>query len=103
MARAVHLEVKLPDHVRPTEESTDQLIKKFIKLCSKESLVQYMYDNCAWNRRFTKKSVKEREKRMRYRRNAQKHNENLINDVDQAPKKKKKFTNSSTNKKQEKE
>lgn len=90
MGRAVHLEVKLPDHVKSTDETTDQLIKKFIKACSKESIVQYMYENCAWNRRFTKKSVKEREKRLRYRRNAQKHNKDLLSEVDDKGNKKKK-------------
>lgn len=93
MSRAVNLEVKLPDHIRPTEETTDQLIKKFLKLCSKESLVQYLYDNCAWNRRFTKKCVKEREKRQRYKRNAQKYNKELLNESEEKNKKKKKAVN----------
>ena len=100
MSRAVHLEVKLPDHVRPSEESTDQLIKKFIKACSKESLVQYLYDNCAWNRRFVKKSVKEREKRQRYKRNAQKHNKDLMSEVEEKTKKKKKTINKNINNRQ---
>ena len=89
MARAVNLEVKLPSHVRPTEETTDQLIKKFLKECSKESLVQYMYENCAWSRRYTKKSVKEREKRLRYKRNARKYQEELNNELPKKAKKKK--------------
>ena len=97
MGKAVNLEVKLPDHVRPTDETTDQLIKKFLKACSKESLVQYMYENCAWTRRFKKNCVKEREKRLRYRRNAQKHNQELANEVDDKLKKKKKSVNRQQN------
>jgi hypothetical protein len=89
MSRAVNLEVKLPSHVRPTEETSEQLIKKFLKECSKESLVQYMHENSAWTRRFTKKSVKDREKRLRYKRNAKKYQEELNNDSPDKVKKKK--------------
>lgn len=99
MSRAVNLEVKLPDHVRPTEETTDMLIKKFLKACSKESIVQYMYENCSYTRRFTKKSVLERQKRLKYRRNAQKHNEELISEPENTQKKKK---NRNTHSKSEK-
>ncbi len=91
MARAVHLEVKLPGHVIPTAETTDILIKKFLKACSKESIVQYMYENCAYTRRFTKKCVLERQKRSKYRRNAQKHNKELISMPEEKTKKKKKL------------
>lgn len=90
MGRAVNLEVKLPPHVRPTEETTDQLIKKFLKECSKESLQQYLAEECAWTRRFTKKSIIVREKKMRYKRNARKHNDELKNDLPVKQKKKKK-------------
>lgn len=90
MARAVNIEVKLPPHVIPTDETTDILIKKFLKACSKESIVQYMYENCAYTRRFTKKSVVERQKRLKYRRNAQKHNKELISESEEKTKKKKK-------------
>lgn len=90
MGRAVNLEVKLPPHVRPTDETSDQLIKKFLKECSKESIVQYMYENSAWTRRFTKRSVTERMKRSKYRKNAQKYQEELNSEKTEAPKKKKK-------------
>lgn len=89
MSRAVNLEVKLPSHVRPTEETSDQLIKKFLKECSKESLVQYMFENCAWSRRYTKRSIKNREKRLRYKRNAQKYQQELNNELPKKTKKKK--------------
>ncbi len=61
--------------------------------CSKESIVQYMYENSAWTRRFSKKSVKDRQKRLKYKRNAQKNQQELNNEItDVAKKKKKKFT-----------
>jgi len=90
MSRAVHIEVKLPSHVTPTAETTDILIKKFLKACSKESIVQYMYENCSYTRRFTKKSILERQKRAKYRRNAQKHNKELISEPEDNTKKAKK-------------
>lgn len=93
MARAVNLEVKLPSHVRPTDETTEQLIKKFLKECSKESLAQFLFEKSAWSRRFEKKSVKQRHKKLRYRRNAQKHQQELNNEKLDAPKKKKKQVN----------
>ena len=90
MARAVLLEVKLPPNTKPSAEATDLLIKRFLKECSKESLVQYLYDECAYTRRFTKPSVKERLKRSKYRRNAQKYNLEVNSETIDAPKKKKK-------------
>jgi lysyl-tRNA synthetase class II len=90
MARAVNLEVKLPSHVRPTDETTEQLIKKFLRECSKESIVQYMYENSAWTRRFSKKSVVERQKRLKYKRTAKKNQQELNNETAESPKKKKK-------------
>jgi ribosomal protein S21 len=80
MGRGVNLEVKLPSHVRPSDEATEALIKKFLKECSKESLVQDLAEKSAWTRRFTKKSIKIREKKMRYKRNAQKHQQELNNE-----------------------
>lgn len=90
MARAGLLEVKLPPGVNPSSESTEMLIKKFLKECSKESLVQYLYENCAYTKRFVKKSVKERLKRNKYKKNARNHNEELNGDKVEVPKKKKK-------------
>jgi lysyl-tRNA synthetase class II len=90
MARAVLLEVKLPPNTKPSAEATEMLIKRFLKECSKESLVQYLYDECAYTRRFTKPSIKERLKRSKYRRNAQKHNLETNSETLEAPKKKKK-------------
>lgn len=77
MARAAHLEVRLPPHVKPTTETNDQLIKKFLKECSKDSLLQYLAEKSAHSRRFEKKSVKIRQKKLKYKRNAKKYNEDL--------------------------
>lgn len=87
MARSVNLEVKLPPHVKPTAETSEQLIKKFLKECSKESLVQYMYENSAWTRRFSKRSDVERARRIRYKKNAQRNEQELNNEIAKASKK----------------
>ena len=89
MARAAHLEVKLPPHVKPTDETNDQLIKKFLKECSKESLLQYLAEKSAYTRRFTKKSILIREKKLRYKQNAKKYNDELNGDLVKKAKKRK--------------
>jgi len=94
MARVVHLEVKLPPHVRPTDETSEQLIKKFLKETSKESLVQKWADESAHSRRFTKKSVLDRQKRLQRNRNAKKYNDESNNELPVKQKKKKKFYDS---------
>lgn len=92
MASATLLEVKLPPGVHPSNESTEMLIKKFLKECSKESLVQFLYEKCSYTRRYEKRSVTERLKRSKYRRNAQKYNQEVNGEIrDEPPKKKKKF------------
>jgi hypothetical protein len=93
MARAVNLEVRLPSYTKPTDETSEALIKKFLKECSKESLVQYLYDNSAWTRRFTKKSIKMREKALNRARNSKKYNEEMNKEKIDLPKKKKNKTN----------
>jgi lysyl-tRNA synthetase class II len=97
MSRAALLEVRLPENVRPSAESTEMLIKKFLKECSKESLVQYLYEECAYTRRFVKPSVKERLKRNKYKRNAKNHNLELNKEVEETVKKKKKKQQHSNN------
>lgn len=89
MSKAVLLEVKLPENVRPSSESTEMLIKKFLKECSKESLVQYLYEESADTRRFVKPSVKERLKRSKYKRNAKNHNLEVNQEIEKEVKKKK--------------
>ena len=100
MGRASHLEVKLPPHVKPTDETNDQLIKKFLKECSKESLLQYLAEKSAYTRRFTKKSILLREKKLRYKQNAKKYNDELNGDLVKKPKKKKVTRSQTTDKKE---
>jgi len=88
MARAAHLEVKLPPHVKPTDETNDQLIKKFLKECSKESLLQFLAEKSAHSRRFTKKSILTRQKKLNRLRNSKKYNEEINNDIVKVKKKK---------------
>lgn len=68
--RPVNLEVKLPKNMIPSLETNEMMINKFLKACSKESLVQYLYDNSSYNKRFTKPSVLERQRKLKYKRNA---------------------------------
>lgn len=97
MSRAALLSVSLPPGVRPTAESTENLIKKFLRECNKDSLVYYLYENSAMSRRFTKRSVKERQKRLNRLRNSKKYNEEMNKEGVEAPKKKKKNFNQSKN------
>jgi hypothetical protein len=92
MSRAALLSVSLPPGVRPSAESTENLIKRFLKECSKDSLVYYLYENSAMSRRFTKKSIKERQKRINRLRNSKKYNEEMNKEAIEAPKKKRKNT-----------
>ena len=102
MARAAHLEVKLPPHVKPTDETTDQLIKKFLKECSKESLLQFLAEKSAFSRRFTKKSILVREKKMRRLRNSKKYNDELNSDsLGKAKKKKTPYQSKQTTEKKQ--
>lgn len=90
MSRSALLQVKLPDGVAPSAESTEMLIKKFLKECSKESLVQYLYEKSASTRRFVKRSVTERLKRSKYKRNAKNHNLEINSEAKEVVKKTKK-------------
>lgn len=92
MSRAALLSVELPSHVRPSAESTDQLIKKFLKECSKESLVHYLFENSAMSRRFVKKSIKTRQKKINRLRNSKKHQQDVDRDFMDEKKKRKKQT-----------
>lgn len=72
--RAVHLEVKPHRGQQPSLEMNEVLINKFLKLCSKESLLQTLYEKSSYTKRYDKPSVVERQKRLLYRRNAQRAN-----------------------------
>lgn len=98
MSRAALLSVELPPGVRPSAESTEMLIKKFLKECSKDSLVHYLFENSAMSRRFTKKSIKERQKRLNRLRNSKKHQQEVDKDfIDDKKKKKKKYQDNTKN------
>jgi hypothetical protein len=90
--RPVNLETKLPKGLHPSLENNELIINRFLKACSKESLVQYLYDFSAYTKRFDKPSVLERQRKLKYKRNAQKANLDFLADLnnDMLPKKKKK-------------
>ena len=96
MSRSVNLEVKLPHYTKPTDETNEQLIKKFLKECSKESLVQYLAEKSTYSRRFVKRSVVKRQKRLKARHNAIKHNKEVNGDGSQERKTDKKRNSAPT-------
>jgi hypothetical protein len=87
--RPVNLETKLPKGMQPSLENNELLINKFLKACSKESLVQYLYDNSSYTKRFDKASVLERQRQLKYKRNARIANLEALKDPESSPKKKK--------------
>ena len=88
--RPINLETKLPKGMQPSLENNELIINRFLKACSKESLTQYLYDYSAYNRRFDKPSVLERQRQLKYKRNARLANAALLKDPEQTTKKKKK-------------
>jgi hypothetical protein len=87
--RPINLETKLPKGLQPSLENNELLINRFLKACSKESLVQYLYDNSSYTKRFDKTSVLERQRQLKYKRNAKLANLESLKDPESAPKKKK--------------
>ena len=87
--RPVNLETKLPKGLQPSLENNELLINRFLKACSKESLVQYLYDNCAYTKRFDKASVLERQRQIKYKRNAKIANLELSKEPEDGARKKK--------------
>lgn len=87
--RPVNLETKLPKGLQPSLENNELIINRFLKACSKESLVQYLYDNSAYTKRFDKASVLERQRQLKYKRNAKLANLEAMKDPESSPKKKK--------------
>ena len=88
--RPVNLETKLPKGLQPSLENNELIINRFLKACSKESLTQYLYDNCSYTKRFDKPSVLERQRKLQYKRNAQKANAELQAEINSESAKKKK-------------
>lgn len=98
MSRAALLSVELPKHVKPTDDTTEQLIRRFLKECSKESLTHYIAENSAMSRRFVKKSIKMRQKRLNRLRNSKKYQEEVDKDfLSEKKKKKKKYVQQTKN------
>lgn len=90
MSKSALLSVELPKNMKPSFEANEYLIKKFLKECSKDSLLYYLSENSAMSRRFTKKSVKMRQKKLNRLRNAKKHQQEVDRDFLDDKKKKKK-------------
>lgn len=88
--RPIRLETRLPKGKQPSLENNDLLINKFLKTCSKESLMQYLHEYSVYTRRFEKPSVLERQRQLQYKRNARKANNDAMKDVADKPKKKNK-------------
>ncbi len=68
--RPINLETKLPKGLQPSLENNELIINRFLKACSKESLVQYLYEYSSYNKRYDKPSVLERRRQLQYKRNA---------------------------------
>jgi hypothetical protein len=79
--RPVRLEIKLPKGQQPSLENNEGLINRFLKACSKESLLQYLYESSVYTSRFDKPSVLERQRQLQYKRNAKKANAEKMKDV----------------------
>ena len=69
--RPINLETKLPRNLQPSLENNELIINRFLKACSKDSLNQFLYDFCSYTKRYDKPSVLERQRKNRYKRNAQ--------------------------------
>lgn len=69
--RPINLETKLPKGLQPSLENNESLINRFLKACSKESLTQYLYEYSSYTKRYDKPSVLERQRQIKYKRNAQ--------------------------------
>jgi len=96
MPRPVRLEVKLPRGQQPTPQTNESLINRFLKACSKESLLRYLYENSVYTKRFDKSSVLERKRQLLYKRNARKANKEKLEVFEEKVKKKTKKPYNST-------
>ena len=86
-----HITVALPPGVRPTDEMTEVLIRKFLKACKKENIQANVFDKSADVRRFDRPAnverLRKRAAKERALREYAKHNDPKAND--KAPKKNK--------------
>lgn len=94
--RPVRLETKLPKGQAPSLENNENLINRFLKACSKESLMQYLYEYSIYTKRFDKPSALERKRKLQYKRNARKANADKMNDPGEKIKKKSKTPTKTT-------
>jgi hypothetical protein len=60
-----HVEVKLDPGVRPTDDTSEMLIRKFLKACTRENLSKYIYEHSHLCIRYTQPSVERRMKRLK--------------------------------------
>ena len=60
-----HASAALPPDVKPSLETNELLIKKFLKSCKKEDLQKKVFDKSAGVRRFETPRQKERQERRR--------------------------------------
>jgi len=86
--RPINLETKLPKGLQPSLENNELIINRFLKACSKESLVQYLYEYSSYNKRYDKPSVLERRRQLQYKRNARLANLETLSDEKTYSKKK---------------
>lgn len=86
-----HITVALPPGTRPTDDTTELLIRKFLKACKKENIAMHVFEKSADVRRFERPANKERlRKRNAKERAIREYNKlNDPNANDKAPKKKK--------------
>lgn len=78
--KPVYLEVKPHKNQQPSLEGNESLINRFLKVCSKEGLMQLIYEKSAYTKRYDKPSIVKRQKKLLHRRNAQKANSKKMAD-----------------------
>ena len=86
-----HITVALPPGTRPTDDTTELLIRKFLKACKKENIGLNVFEKSNLVRRFERPGQTERMRRKRAKERALREY-NKLNDPnynDKAPKKKK--------------
>lgn len=89
-----HITVALPEGVSPSQETTDMLIKRFLKACKKENIAQNVFEKSHLVKRFERPAEIERQRKMRCKRKALKeYNDAEKKDPDTKNSRKNKNTN----------
>lgn len=78
--KGILLETKLHKGQHPSVDNNESLINRFLKMCTKEGLMQELYEKSSYTKRFDKPSVVKRQKKLLHRRNAQKANNKKMSD-----------------------